>query len=203
MVGILCFLISVALLSIASTLGADISPINIPYASGTVDSCGNQYRDSSSYKCRTCPAHQAVDPDTVGGDGQYGGCRCKMGFAAVIGDCSSVSFNVPFCEFIVDSCRVLQQDNSGECNGVTCQSCTALGLASLSDRSACVACDNSTLGLSTSRSDCVCPTGQLLVERLLNGAFAPNKSCVDCGSGKCFASFLVSVVTVRVNTLAT
>jgi hypothetical protein len=82
---------------------ADISAFLIPYdTGGGVQKCGSKYRDTSSYTCKTCPTDQEIDPDTIGGDGQYQGCRCVRGYATVENDCSGVSFRFShhlFCHF--------------------------------------------------------------------------------------------------------
>ena len=68
---------------------------NLPYfptygENDRVVSCGSQYRDSSKFYCSSCPSNQEIDPDTIGGDKQYEGCRCQLGFATVNNDCSTV-----------------------------------------------------------------------------------------------------------------
>lgn len=96
----------VVILLITVVKAADISPINIPY-SGAVQSCSGQYRDSSSYSCQSCPTNQEVDPNTLGGDGQYSGCRCRQGFATVRNDCSGVSIPQKFFRAFCCCCLLL------------------------------------------------------------------------------------------------
>lgn len=85
------------LMMIHSVAAKDTSVIYLPYWPGNsfVPSCGTQYRDASKFQCYDCPANQEIDPATLGGDGQFDGCICSIGFANVQGDCSNVSIFSP------------------------------------------------------------------------------------------------------------
>lgn len=181
--------VSVLALVILSSEGKDTGSVTIPYDFYNFYPCGsNQYRDSSNFACGRCHTGEEVDLSTVGGDGDYEGCRCAASYFSTEIDCSDVRsvFCFKHCispNLICHLCQNFLQDASGNCRSLSCTDCRDTNKVSYSDNSGCVTCGPSTLGFSGSR-DCKCPTNYVLVEKDLNGAYAAEKSCVECGTGE-------------------
>ena len=74
------------------------------------------------------------------------------------------------------------QNNLGNCVSKSCTSCADQNEVSYSDRSACVPCGNTTLGIVN--RECQCNSNEVLVERNQDGSYSTEKQCVPCGTGK-------------------
>ncbi|CAM9776046.1 unnamed protein product, partial [Ectocarpus fasciculatus] len=111
------------------------------------------------------------------------------------------------CLFDLNPSRV-SQDTSGTCQGLTCTRC---GVTSLSDRSACVTCGTTTIGLvsdsaSPYHNDCGCAAVvasvfERLVETDTTGEALGAKECVQCAAGTAviFADTTIAGVAYKKN----
>jgi hypothetical protein len=116
--------------------------------------------------CVSCNISTSIiDPSQIDGLGNYVQCKCSNGYYARENTCYNV-------------------DATGNCNSFNCVSCLTNGMVSYSDRSGCVFCGNTTLGISPSTNECQCNLNEALVESDQFGNLYQNKSCHVCPSGQ-------------------
>lgn len=163
----------------------------------TCQSLGFDYFDSTSHDCQTCYGDGiTVDKTNLNILGDSTQCTCKSGFYQSYKDCSNVC---AFKRSLSLCLTIFEQDQSGNCISFSCTSCqssSSLNSTSYSDRSGCVVCGNSTLGVSPITLDCQCPDDQVLVESDNVGNKLSEKQCLVCPAQKAVIKFDTTVAGV-------
>jgi len=134
----------------------------------TVSSCSSttQYFDTPDLTCGLCsPSNADVrvpDIDTLDSLGFAATCECPAGY--IVADAA--------CDI----------NNPTTCGPPTCTSCLTSSMASSQDKSRCMACGASTLGLTIGSGvdDCTCADGSVLVESSITGVPLSTKECQVC-----------------------
>ena len=128
----------------------------------TYSSCASQGKaiyDTLDGTCKDCAAGMVADPSVLDSVGNAVQCKCAQGYYSGSVNCFGTT--------------------DGSCKKLTCTQCSVTDSnkpTSHSDGSGCAACGASTSGFSSSKQECECADGIMLVEKDINGAWASSKS---------------------------